>query len=58
VRRVLLTGLLRVREKKVCGGLEGYIQHVVEESGGEEGKFMTAFGLKLVWWEARELGAN
>jgi hypothetical protein len=54
VRRILLTGLPRVREK-VCGVLEGYFQHVVEESGGEEGKFMTAFNLEQIWWE---LGAD
>ncbi|KAF2441186.1 hypothetical protein P171DRAFT_524146 [Karstenula rhodostoma CBS 690.94] len=50
VRRILLTGLLRVREK-VCGVLEGYFQHVVDESGGEGGAFMTAFNLGQVWWE-------
>lgn len=50
VRRILLTGLLRVREK-VCGALEGCFQHVVEESGGHDGAFMTAFSLGRIWWE-------
>ncbi|KAJ4344573.1 uncharacterized protein N0V89_012317 [Didymosphaeria variabile] len=53
VRKILLTELLRVRGK-VCERLEKYFQHVVEESGGEEGAFMMAFNLGQIWWEENE----
>ncbi|KAK7184180.1 hypothetical protein DPSP01_001186 [Paraphaeosphaeria sporulosa] len=57
VRRILLTRLPGKRAG-VCGKLERYYQHVLEESGGEKGAFMMTFSLGQVWWEGKGSGSE